>query len=947
MLASMMLGHFQIVHAEEEQTVVNQALSAAVTSNNELEQTTLGLLKDGIKSDSENGIYVQAALDTALTDYYQFNWENAISVNLVNLVTTKARHQGPSAWHIEVSEDGSTNWKEVASVTNVTWKELGAVAETKELSFDIQKDIKGLRIYIDKSSVDVSTDRWGGYWISELEVYNTIPSDGNYAATAVVSSNKGLSNANLLMLNDGINEENTNGFWVNAPLDTTLNDYYQFDWDYPITVGQVNLSTTKARHQGPSAWRIEVTKDGNIWTKVASVSDVTWKELGGVVEKYTLLFGIQKDIKGLRVYIEKTSVDTGTDRWAGYWLCELEIYERKGYVTDWKDDFDESTLNSDKWLPEYLPHNTSSAEGCQTKYTTKDGTLKLVIDEESVDYYTGEKDRVDGGFMVSSIQTYEKNGLHMKATNTPVEPFEGYATQYGYFELRCKMPACGGGGVAAWWMVGTQYDAKDNGLDSTQNGEIDIFETFFENANEFTPKVHTWNDPDLEEWSQKVQLEGDYVNEWHIYGMDWTPEYLVFYVDGQEVARTNQSPQYDMCMFLSLYTSGYPDYWGGGAANEVYPKEWEIDYIRVYKDENGYPNAVTKPAQRQPSGLDLIESELYTGSGDPAVGLEINDLARKGQLTSTVEHDTSLGYINSAGFNTTIGCRSLDKPVLPAEYTFTWDTPQNVDKVNLYANYANGQAPTEIDLQIQKEDDGWIEVAGYEIEWQSYTNAIEYAKMTVPNGKGITGLKVVINNANLAWEHYVIQKIHIYEENLYSLSTYRSTVPYTHPTREGYVFAGWYTDVEYKTPLGADVTTGNAYAKFVDREVLGFRYQLPLTTDKNSDSTAIRLVTSVDSKEYQTIGFKLEYVSGGRKYTKEYTTGKVYKTIKGTGAEGKEITYLPTEFSTASKYMMAMKLNGVPKEVYEITITVTPQWTTLDGTIVSGITRDIILFPTT
>lgn len=447
---------------------------------------------------------------------------------------------------------------------------------------------------------------------------------------------------------------------------------------------------------------------------------------------------------------------------------EANPLEKEGYVLDWHDEFDGTELDTEKWLPQYLPHNTSSAEGCMTKYTMEDGVLKLIIDEDSVDYYTGQKNRADGGFLVSSIQTYEKTGLHMKDVQTTVAPYTGYVTQYGYFELRCKIPACGGGGLVAWWMVGTEYDAQDNGQGTEQCGEIDILETLFEGANVHTPKVHTWDDPDLFEWQEEVVLEGDssdYTDEWHTYAMDWTPEQLIFYVDGQEVARTEQSPQYDMCMLLSLYTSTDPAYWGGGAASDVYPKVWEIDYVRVYKDENGYPNAQTKPKEPVNSGFEPVDSEVYTSMEDPAVELGINDRARLATMTSTAEFASEdPGIINRAGFDATNGCCTVDNPVFPAEYTFTWDSPQDVDMVNLYSYYAKGQAPTEIELQVQKEDGEWTTAAGYEITWKLSTATPEYARLPVPDGEGITGLKLIVMDANMQWNHYVIQKIHIYKE---------------------------------------------------------------------------------------------------------------------------------------------------------------------------------------
>ena len=77
-----------------------------------------------------------------------------------------------------------------------------------------------------------------------------------------------------------------------------------------------------------------------------------------------------------------------------------------------------------------------------------------------------------------------------------------------------------------------------------------------------------------------------YVDEFHTYAMDWRSEGITFYVDGKEVAQTEESPQYRMCMILSMYINS--DFSGWDEPENKYPIEWLIDYVRVYKDINGY-----------------------------------------------------------------------------------------------------------------------------------------------------------------------------------------------------------------------------------------------------------------------------------------------------------------------------------------------------------------------
>lgn len=270
---------------------------------------------------------------------------------------------------------------------------------------------------------------------------------------------------------------------------------------------------------------------------------------------------------------------------------ENGVPEKEGYVLDFSTEFNDGKLDTESWLPQYLPHCTTNTAGSSARYKVEDGCLNLYITKDSPDYFGGQPGSVDPDnllWIANGIQTWEKNNLHPGgAQQMEVEPFEGYATQYGYFEIRMKMPDTKGGGYAAWWLIGTQDDATPDG--TKQNGEIDVLETFFDNPGVFHPKVHAWDDPNLNEWSSEVNLKGfsrNYVNEFHTYAMDWRPEGITFYVDGKEVAQTEESPQYRMCMILSMYINS--DFSGWDEPENEYPIEWLIDYVRVYKDINGY-----------------------------------------------------------------------------------------------------------------------------------------------------------------------------------------------------------------------------------------------------------------------------------------------------------------------------------------------------------------------
>lgn len=444
-------------------------------------------------------------------------------------------------------------------------------------------------------------------------------------------------------------------------------------------------------------------------------------------------------------------------------LASDSVPQKEGYYLDWHDEFDGNTLDTDKWLPQYLPHATDSPEGAATNYTMSNGTLTLFIDENTPAFDGGNT-----GMKVSSIQTYEKSMLHSASVgNCEFEEFDGYATQYGYFETRYKMPACGGGGHVSWWMIGCQEDAREDGTGSQQNAEIDVTETFFSSPNVQIPKVHAHDDNDISEFKRTVSLKGDFVNEWHTYGLEWTPDYLAFYVDGREIARTNQSPQYKMCIFLGMYTSSDSDYWSG-QDNQVYPKSWEIDYFRVYKKNGGYSGAQTKPSDTQiPQTMQGVE---YTDCDALLLESEEDngDIARTAQVSVDSGMPTGgLNYLYSAEPVNGNAYESVLDYTSPQGIAFQWDTAQMFDRVRLYSQYALGQAPTAIELQVRYDDSGsWETLHIYKIRWQTLKGQIEYADMAIDLPAPVRGLRLVIRDANQIWNKYIINKVHVFKSEL-------------------------------------------------------------------------------------------------------------------------------------------------------------------------------------
>src|SRR5690606_21436259 len=75
-----------------------------------------------------------------------------------------------------------------------------------------------------------------------------------------------------------------------------------------------------------------------------------------------------------------------------------------------------------------------------------------------------------------------------------------------------------------------------------------------------------------------------------VYGLEWTPENLIWYIDGQETHRTKNFIHEPMYIVADLAIGGH---WPGDPDRTTpWPAHFDIDYIRAYKYD---PDATTPP----------------------------------------------------------------------------------------------------------------------------------------------------------------------------------------------------------------------------------------------------------------------------------------------------------------------------------------------------------------
>ena len=170
-----------------------------------------------------------------------------------------------------------------------------------------------------------------------------------------------------------------------------------------------------------------------------------------------------------------------------------------------------------------------------------------------------------------------------------------FAQAFGYFEVRAKLPDADGMWSAFWLQSSNMRKPAAAGVDGT---EIDVFESALRRSK--TSKMgHAllWNGygdfADSEAYI--TDLEQDLYDGWHTYALKWTPEYYVFYIDGNPTWATTAGGVSHVKEFLRLTCEiDAGDEWGPhgqkiGAFDTENKSEFLVDYVKVWQNSNYEP----------------------------------------------------------------------------------------------------------------------------------------------------------------------------------------------------------------------------------------------------------------------------------------------------------------------------------------------------------------------
>ncbi|MGL5055612.1 MAG: family 16 glycosylhydrolase [Fusobacteriaceae bacterium] len=346
--------------------------------------------------------------------------------------------------------------------------------------------------------------------------------------------------------------------------------------EYGFQLYQENIKLKKG---GIYKVSLESESEGEeqIFIKMTGTDSTNWKtylfkkfEATPNYQRYEYIFSVEEDDKKARLEFWLTRAKTKI-RIRNIKLELIDVYDIKKKVKEkargdaekfkkliWNEEFNyEGELDKTKWRFELGDSGWGNKE--LQKYTdspqnayVKNGVLNIVAVKD-------DKNKITSARVVTKgLKTFT----------------------YGEIEVKAKLPE-GKGTWPAIWLYGA----------GKKYSEIDIMEHVGAEKGTVHFSVHTSNHLwDLESHrTSSIKIEKA-TEDYNIYTLKWTPEYLKGYVNNVEyfnLYKDDFSPEFwsfddKMFIILNLAVGGT---WGGveGIDYNSFPQRLEVDYIRVYE----------------------------------------------------------------------------------------------------------------------------------------------------------------------------------------------------------------------------------------------------------------------------------------------------------------------------------------------------------------------------
>lgn len=306
---------------------------------------------------------------------------------------------------------------------------------------------------------------------------------------------------------------------------------------------------------------------------------------------------------------------------------EASITHKDGFVLTYADEFDGDVLDTSFWYPG-LPYdwNTSSLNDESQSYTSEniivnDGIMSMVLEKRQV---MGLKNGEEKSYEYASGCVNTSGKVSQK---------------YGIWEIRAKMPSVMGAWPAFWLMP------ENGNIFSPVGAEIDVFENLAVWGDEIQFGMHYDGYGEFHQHfaAPKVTVP-NISSEYHVYALEWHPDYIRLYVDGSEVAEyTGRAiPTSEHYAIINAAIGG----WGGEIDDSGLNDSMDVDYIRIYQYED-YESIVESEAVKlsnlktEPNGMDFEQHQIEGIVKNAGIKFDQNLVSLTDSVDETVSGDVS------------------------------------------------------------------------------------------------------------------------------------------------------------------------------------------------------------------------------------------------------------------------------------------------------------------
>lgn len=263
------------------------------------------------------------------------------------------------------------------------------------------------------------------------------------------------------------------------------------------------------------------------------------------------------------------------------------ILNDRNWSLVWHDEFDGSgKLDENVWKAEHGFVRNEEYQWYQSDNAYRQNGF-LILE--------GRLDSVPNPRYREGSKDWRTNRPFARYSSASVNTRGNYSFLYGLMEVRARIPAVVGSWPAIWTL-------GDKGQ-WPSNGEIDIMESYhikgvphiLANAAWGNDRPHNavWNSATTP-YSAFLAKDPYWNEKFHTWVMDWTKDYIRIYLDGQllndiDLSKTingsigghNNPFHASQYILLDLAIGGIN---GGEPQPDAFPMRYEIDYVRVYQE---------------------------------------------------------------------------------------------------------------------------------------------------------------------------------------------------------------------------------------------------------------------------------------------------------------------------------------------------------------------------